>query len=69
MEDQNKPGYDASYARYIDHTVLKCATTRDTVKRFCEEAKQYHFASICVNPCHVRFVHDQLERQRSCHLL
>jgi len=61
LEDQNEPDYDASYARYIDHTVLKCATTRDTVKRFCEEAKQYHFASVCVNPCHVKFVHDQLE--------
>ena len=32
------PGYDPSYAKYIDHTVLKCGTTRDTVRRFCDEA-------------------------------
>ncbi len=61
MEHPNQPNYDASYGKYIDHTVLKCATTRDTVKRFCEEARQYHFASVCTNPCHVKFVHDQLE--------
>jgi deoxyribose-phosphate aldolase len=53
-------GYDASYAKYIDHTVLKCATTRETVMRFCDEAKQYHFASVCVNPTHVKFVSEQL---------
>lgn len=61
MDDQNKPNYDASYVRYIDHTVLKCGTTRETVKRFCDEAKEYRFASVCVNPCHVKFVHEQLE--------
>lgn len=60
MEHTNQPRYDASYAKYIDHTVLKCATTRETVKRFCDEAKQYHFASVCVNPSHVKFVHEQL---------
>lgn len=52
--------YDETYARYIDHTVLKCATTRATVKQFCDEAKQYRFASVCVNPTHVRFVREQL---------
>lgn len=48
------------YARYIDHTVLKADTIRSTVQRFCEEAKQYGFASVCVNPTHVRFVAEQL---------
>lgn len=61
MEHPNRPNYDASYGKYIDHTVLKCATTRETVKRFCDEAKEYRFASVCVNPCHVKFVHEQLE--------
>lgn len=60
MEHSDHPCYDASYAKYIDHTVLKCATTRETVRRFCDEAKQYHFASVCVNPTHVQFVHEQL---------
>ncbi|MEA4932617.1 MAG: deoxyribose-phosphate aldolase [Lawsonibacter sp.] len=52
---------DLSYAKYIDHTVLKCGTTRETVKRFCDEAKEYRFASVCVNPTHVQFVHEQLK--------
>lgn len=60
MEQQHSTNYDPSYAKYVDHTVLKCATTRETVRRFCEEAKTYHFASVCVNPCHVQFVHEQL---------
>ncbi len=59
--EHKSTGYDPSYAKYMDHTVLKCATTRETVKRFCDEAKQYHFASVCVNPTHVRFVHEQLK--------
>ena len=56
-----KGSYDPSYAKYMDHTVLKCETTQATVKRFCDEAKQYHFASVCVNPTHVQFVHEQLK--------
>ncbi len=54
-------GYDNTYAQYIDHTVLKIATTRQTLKRFCDEAKEYHFASVCVNPCNVPYVAEQLK--------
>ena len=53
--------YNPDYAKYMDHTVLKADTTRETVKRFCDEARQYHFASVCVNPCHVAYVHEQLK--------
>lgn len=53
--------YDENYAKYIDHTVLKIATTRETVKRFCDEAKEYHFASVCINPCHVQFASELLK--------
>lgn len=60
MEEKHTDRYDPTYAKYVDHTVLKCATTRETVLRFCEEAKEYRFASVCVNPCHVKFVHEQL---------
>ncbi|MBT3320306.1 MAG: deoxyribose-phosphate aldolase [Clostridia bacterium] len=44
----------------MDHTVLKPATTRSTVTTFCEEAIKYDFASVCVNPTHVKFVADKL---------
>jgi deoxyribose-phosphate aldolase len=38
------------YAPYIDHTVLKPETVRETVERFCDEARHYRFAAVCVNP-------------------
>lgn len=54
-------GYDKSYAKYMDHTVLKADTTRETLKRFCDEAKEYGFASVCVNPANIPFVAEQLK--------
>lgn len=39
--------------RYIDHTLLKPEATTKQIETLCEEAKQYHFASVCVNPCHI----------------
>ncbi|MBR4462906.1 MAG: deoxyribose-phosphate aldolase [Erysipelotrichaceae bacterium] len=53
--------YDENYAKYIDHTVLKIGTSLETVKRFCDEAKEYHFASVCVNPCNIAFVANELK--------
>ena len=41
-------------ARLIDHTLLKPEATREQIVRLCEEAQQYHFASVCVNPSYVR---------------
>ena len=52
--------YDISYAKYVDHTVLKIATTTATLKKFCDEAKEYNFASVCVNPCNIPYVVSQL---------
>ncbi|WP_078545552.1 deoxyribose-phosphate aldolase [Litchfieldia alkalitelluris] len=37
-------------AKTIDHTALKADTTKDQIVTLCEEAKQYQFASVCVNP-------------------
>lgn len=51
---------DATYGRYIDHTVLKPDTTRSTLERFCSEAKKWGFASVCVNPVHVAYVAEEL---------
>ncbi|MBB4825766.1 deoxyribose-phosphate aldolase [Sporosarcina luteola] len=39
-----------NYAAYIDHTLLKADATKDQIVTLCEEAKQYSFASVCVNP-------------------
>ncbi len=46
--------------RLIDHTILKPDATQAEVQRICEEAKQYQFASVCVNPIHTRMVHEAL---------
>lgn len=38
---------------YIDHTILKPSATQQELIALCKDAAQYHFASVCVNPCHV----------------
>ncbi len=53
--------YNPAYGKYIDHTVLKADTTKEILKKFCDEAKEYGFASVCVNPCNVKYVASQLE--------
>ena len=35
--------------KYIDHTLLKADVTRKDIEKLCAEAKQYDFASVCVN--------------------
>ena len=39
--------------RYIDHTLLKPAATRADIAKLCAEAKEYRFASVCVNSAHI----------------
>lgn len=51
-----------SYASYIDHTALKADTIKDEIVELVEEAKQYEFASVCVNPTWVSFCYDQLKK-------
>jgi deoxyribose-phosphate aldolase len=41
-------------ARYIDHTLLRPDATFDQVTKLCQEAAEYGFASVCINPCYVR---------------
>ncbi len=40
-------------ARLIDHTLLKADATREQIAALCRDARQYGFASVCVNPCWV----------------
>jgi deoxyribose-phosphate aldolase len=42
------------WASLIDHTLLKPDASQTEIKHLCEEAAQYHFASVCVNPTWVR---------------
>ena len=51
---------DPSIAALIDHTILKADATRADVVKVCREARQYNFASVCVNPFWVPLVRAEL---------
>ncbi len=51
---------DVSLAGLIDHTLLKPDATSDKIAQLCFEARKYHFASVCVNPTHVKLCADLL---------
>lgn len=51
---------DPSIARLIDHTLLKADATRDDILKVCREARQYNFASVCINPYWVPLVAAEL---------
>lgn len=37
-------------ADFVDHTLLKAEATRAEIVKLCAEARQHHFAAVCVNP-------------------
>ncbi len=41
-------------AKYIDHTLLRPDATFDQITKLCNEAREFGFASVCVNPFYVR---------------
>jgi deoxyribose-phosphate aldolase len=45
---------EAKIAAMIDHTLLKPDVTPDQIAQLCYEARKYGFASVCVNPSHVK---------------
>lgn len=47
--------------KYFDHTILSPDATKESVRKICDEAKEYNFFSVCVNPYYVAFVKDALE--------
>lgn len=42
-------------AKYIDHTILKAIATKQDIEKLCAEAREYNFASVCVNPVWVSY--------------
>ena len=53
---------DPTIAALIDHTILKADATREDVVKVCREARQYSFASVCVNPYWVPLVRGRTGR-------
>jgi deoxyribose-phosphate aldolase len=48
-------------APLIDHTILKPDATKDELRKVCDEARRFGFATVCVNSSNVRFVAACLE--------
>lgn len=47
--------------KFIDHTILKATATKDDIRKICEEAIQYDFKSVCINPANVAYAKELLE--------
>jgi deoxyribose-phosphate aldolase len=61
------PGSAASFdtwqsvAKIIDHTQLKPEATSSQIIKLCDEAKEYGFGTIMLNPCYVELAHSRLQ--------
>ena len=49
------------YNKLIDHTLLKPEATPEQIIKLCEEAKQFDFMSVCVNPAYVPLASEVLK--------
>jgi len=47
-------------AKMIDHTLLKSEAAEEAVKKLCQEAADYNFASVCINPSYVKLAAQKL---------
>lgn len=47
--------------QYIDHTLLKADARKEEITQLCQEAKDHHFMSVCVQPTWVAYSHDLLK--------
>ena len=47
--------------KYIDHTLLKQDATVEQIDSLLSEAREYDFASVCVNPFWVSYAHSGLQ--------
>lgn len=49
-----------NYNKYIDHTLLKQEALKSQIDTLIDEAIEYDFASVCVNPTWVAYAHQRL---------
>jgi len=55
------PSAEARLGHMIDHTLLRPEASQDQIAQLCFEARKHGFASVCVNPTHVRLCADLLK--------
>lgn len=48
-------------SKYIDHTLLKADATKEGILNLCEEAKEYNFKAVCINPCWIETCKEALK--------
>ncbi len=48
-------------SKYIDHTLLKADAKKEDIIKLCDEAKEYDFFSVCINPCWIDVAKNELE--------
>jgi len=53
--------HDQNIAKYIDHTLLRPDASQDQIAQLCYEARTHGFASVCINPAHVKLSAQLLE--------
>jgi deoxyribose-phosphate aldolase len=49
------------FLKMIDHTLLSPEAGRADIKKLCDEAKEYGFGAVCVNPCHITYAAQELK--------
>ena len=49
------------YNRLIDHTLLAPDARKEQIVKLCHEAKEHHFASVCVNPSWIKLCAQELK--------
>ena len=49
------------YNKLIDHTILKPDASIEAIKKICQEAKEYNFMSVCVNPAYISLCKEELK--------
>ncbi|AMQ18643.1 deoxyribose-phosphate aldolase [Thermococcus peptonophilus] len=52
-------------AKYIDHTNLKPYATKEDIIKLCDEAIEYGFYAVCVNPYRVKLAKDYLREKNA----
>jgi len=50
-----------SYANLVDHTLLRADARKEEITKLAEEAKEFSFASVCVNPTWVSYASELLK--------
>lgn len=57
---QKSSSSSINLAKYIDHTLLKADASEEQIVKLCAEAREYKFASVCVNPGYVSLASKEL---------